>query len=1203
MNTKGKVLEEYPEIIAFQFLKMNMVLMFLFIAFSILSLGLFAIILYWNKTLRHMVYSETADITEADKVAFTMNDGEVVYCEINIRYCKLFKGDAARNLFTIRMDVRIYYFDEQKKRFFNIGAEFQKRVGSWLERDPSYIEKYVPQTSKDSEELLDFFGNNVIRLEQRNPILHSIELILMPLNIYQIVLAALFIYFGNYVWGIHLIVYIIMGVGLKVMDRRAYINSINQFSLTQSKVNVLRLTASNRIVEEEIDEGNLVIGDIMRIQNSQKINCDAVILYGDCLVNQSVLTGESVPVSKESIRRPNGLATKLDESNVLYSGSECIVVKTADVWGLVIGTGWSTFKGSLLGQIAKEKVKTFKFDSDFLLSSLILGIAYVAVGIMLSIRDYYLDRFHWGIAIMQVVRIIGFALQPGLLMAMIISAHYLQYRLSKKNIAVKNVDKLKEAGRVGVVCFDKTGTLTEDQVEVCGFLLQDKEKAEFGEFVESLQTQQEFKHRREVIECTGFCNNLHFIKGNLIADPIDLEMFSKSGFKINSHFADQIITGPSNKRQADKKRADAPRADQLILNPKTFASFIEDNQDITATFIKEDRRQVYKLLLTYDQPDGQGNESGSADNFKVHHIFDFTPERKRLSVITSRDLRPIQLQKSSKVEREYFLYAKGAPETIKKLCKPDSYPANFDRKVVEYSSMGYRLIAIAFRSLAEGEVGHEADQLENNLEFLGFVILHNQQKPKTSEIIEQLKSNSIKCVIVTGDSIFTGVNVAIGAGVISRSSNIYIGEAAEEQKIRWTELSEDEMSKLKHSQNISQLSNGQRSLGNHSIAPRDIVSSFVPHHIDISLRKIVSTIEKEDTVLAVEGDAFDILLKQYQNEPEVLHKIVQKIAIFGRSRPDQKERVVNILKTINEPKEIKIGFVGDGSNDSKALNSAHMGLSISNIETSIAGSFSSPEKDISPVIDLLIEGRYSLENLIQIVKISIYVGWMKSLALVLIYWLGQWETSYDFLVNVMYMLPIFISVSLSRNSEHLNPFMPKPGLLDAQSLKQFLTAIFLGTIYLLICFQAAIYRPEFKNTSEVLFNTVKTDIDEDFFVENKFLTFCFVTNYFFVTLALHRGYPFKQPFYKNYLLVCYMTVSFIIVLTPLFVQYTFYCLERFANAYMRNVEFDIDLRMKAIFYPLLFSIVIVSSIKIIDSTGMARKIRRLAQKRGVVVKV
>ena len=737
MNTKGKILEEYPEIVAFKFLKMNMVLMAVFITFSILSFGIFAIVLYWNSTLRHMIYSETANIFEADKVAFTMSDDEVVYCEITVRYCKLFPGDLPRNLFTVRMDVHVYHFNDQDKRFLSIGTEFYKRVSLWLQKDPSQIEKYIPLTSKDSEELVDFFGKNVIRLEQKNPILHSIQFILMPLNVYQIWLAALFIFFGNYVWGIHLVVYIFLSVGIKVADRRAYVNTINQFSSTQNKVNVLRLTASNRIAEMEIDESDIVIGDILRIQSSQKMNCDAVVLYGNCLMNQSVLTGESVPVSKESIRGPSGLATKLDERNILYSGSECIVVKTADVWGLVVGTGWSTFKGSLLGQIAKEKIKTFKLDKEFLGCSLFLGLLYVSVGVSLSIRDYFADNFHWGIAIMQVARIIGFALQPGLFMAFIISAHYLQYRLSKKNISVNNVDRLKEAGRVGVICFDKTGTLTEDRVKVCGFLLQDQEKPEFAEFQETLQGQEHFKNRREVIECNGFCNNLHFVKDAIIADPIDLEMFSKSGFKINSRFADQIITAQANKGQNKKSRAKNAHSDQTSLHLMTFANFVEENQDLTTTFNKEDRRQIYKFLLTYDRPDEQPSQNDVVENFKVHHIFDFTPERKRLSVIASRESRPALIQKSMKEQREYFLYAKGAPETIKKLCRPDSYPANFDRKVVDFSSMGYRLIAIAYKPLSEKDIDLEADELEYNLEFLGFVVIHNQQKPRTAEIIEK----------------------------------------------------------------------------------------------------------------------------------------------------------------------------------------------------------------------------------------------------------------------------------------------------------------------------------------------------------------------------------------------------------------------------------------------------------------------------------
>ena len=446
------------------------------------------------------------------------------------------------------------------------------------------------------------------------------------------------------------------------------------------------------------------------------------------------------------------------------------------------------------------------------------------------------------------------------------------------------------------------------------------------------------------------------------------------------------------------------------------------------------------------------------------------------------------------------------------------------------------------------------------------------------------------------------MNIALGAGIIGRSSNIFIGEAAGDKKIRWTELSEDEVFKLRNSQNISHISLGQDS-GNSSVAPRDIISSFVPTAMNISLQKIMSTIEKKDTVLAVEGDVFDILLEKYKNEPETLYKIVDKIVIYGRSKPDQKERVVNILKEINDPKDIKIGFVGDGSNDSKALNAAHMGLSIANIETSIAGSFSSPKQDISPVIDLLVEGRFSLENLLQMIKVSIYVGWMKSLTLVLVYWLRQWETSYEYLVNILYMLPIFISITLSENSGKLSPFMPKPGFLDGHSLQQYLLTLLLGTVYLIVCFYVLIVRPEFKTVPEVLYSPTKTSIDEDFFIENKFLTFCFVVNYFLVTLALHRGYPFKLPFYRNTILVCYMSVSFVVNSIHLWVHHSFYALERFANYYMRNVELDSHLTKMIILYPLLFSVVTVASIKIFDALGLASEIRQMARKKEMVVRV
>jgi cation-transporting ATPase 13A2 len=1215
MNTKGKILEEYPEIVDYRFLKINRTWFMIFVVLSILSCGVFAIILYWNKNLRHMIYSSAKNVREASKVVFTTNDQENIYCSLRITKCKLFKQDIERNFFTVKLSVHIHFYSQEEERFYSIGREFKRQVFQWIENDPARLEDYVPHSNQDSKDLIAFMGKNIINIDQLNPFIHGVEILLLPLNIYQLILILLFFYFENYVWSIHLAVYLLMQATLKVIDRRIYVKSVNKFSKTEQKVKVLRTSLTNSLIEEEISETHIVVGDILKIENEKVINCDLLILYGECLINQAVLTGESIPVSKESINSLLIQVKKVEEKNILYSGSQCVITKTPEVWGLVIGTGWNTFKGSLLDQIAKDKSKIFKFDSDFLTSSLIMGIAYISITAFLCIYDYYLGRYNFGMEVMRFTRIIGFALQPGLLMAMVIAIYIIQIRLSRNDISVRNGDKLKEAGRVGVVCFDKTGTLTDDKVQICGYLFEKSDIAEFTDFLENVNEANN-ANIKQISECIGLCNNLHFVDGKIIGDPIDIEMFNKSLFEIKS-----IISHDTVRQIGEGKNGTNPNKiirnlqnsnNELIMNEEqneaiTFAKYISLNKKLRMVKLQEDRRQTFKIQLSLKENYEKQEVIDANDMYSVHHFFDFTPERKRFSVITSKNRVLLDQNsndnKNAPENREYCLFMKGAPEIIKKFCKIDSYSVNYDKKVIEYSSKGYRLIAIAYKTILSSEVMLEANELEKDLTFLGFIVLHNQQKPKTFEVIQTLNSNRIKCIMVTGDNIFTGVNVAMGTGIINKSSRIVIGEILQDKKIRWTQISENENQKLPFVNNNSQISGSKNSEINIALSQRDFAKSYAPKFLDVSIEVVMNNIKNDTSVLAIEGDVFDILLVKYKDDKVLLRKIIEKIKVFGRTRPDQKEIVVNCLKDYYSHKHITVGFVGDGSNDSKALNAAHTGLSISNSNASIAGSFSTTKDDISPILDLLVEGRYSLENLVQIVNISIYTGFMKSLSLVLIYYLGQFETGYDYLLNIFFMLPIYLLASASQSSGKVNPFMPKPGLFDKQNLIQLAILFVLGTVYILFCFYIAVYRSEFKQFDEIHDTLIVKKINNDFFIETKFLQFCFALNYFVVALSLMKGYPFKKPFYDNTWLMLYMFFGFLAILIPLYADYLSYSFEWFMNMYIRNAFFTNEMKMKAFLVSIIFSIAMVTVIKINDYFTFSKSVEKFAKKEELTVKI
>lgn len=75
-----------------------------------------------------------------------------------------------------------------------------------------------------------------------------------------------------------------------------------------------------------------------------------LLIEGTCLVNEAMLTGESVPILKIGANIDN-LDKKILSKSLLMSGTKLIHKKSKKVKALVIGTGWNTAKGKLLGSV------------------------------------------------------------------------------------------------------------------------------------------------------------------------------------------------------------------------------------------------------------------------------------------------------------------------------------------------------------------------------------------------------------------------------------------------------------------------------------------------------------------------------------------------------------------------------------------------------------------------------------------------------------------------------------------------------------------------------------------------------------------------------------------------------------------------------------------------------------------------------------
>lgn len=122
----------------------------------------------------------------------------------------------------------------------------------------------------------------------------------------------------------------------------------------------------------------LLPGDVVRIPTQSVLPCDFILLTGGVIVNEAMLTGESIPVMKASLPMTSEVYSETETSrHTLFGGTSVVQVRPSgneEVLGLVRSTGFLTAKGALVRDILYPKVLKFRFYSDSLKFVFIMGI-------------------------------------------------------------------------------------------------------------------------------------------------------------------------------------------------------------------------------------------------------------------------------------------------------------------------------------------------------------------------------------------------------------------------------------------------------------------------------------------------------------------------------------------------------------------------------------------------------------------------------------------------------------------------------------------------------------------------------------------------------------------------------------------------------------------------------------------------------------
>jgi len=686
-----------------------------------------------------------------------------------------------------------------------------------------------------------------------------------------------------------------------------------------------------------VSSKELVAGDIISLSAAHSINAgendagtripaDLLLLKGNAVINEAMLTGESVPQMKESIEV---VASALYHDNT--SQEACLDIedstyKRAVIFGgtvlvnhsqstsgsnsddgddqnvsensiasqipsspddgclaLVLRTGFDTQQGSLLRTMIHTSTKsqsdgvntkdTFMFIVILLLCAVFSSIYVLKHGW----ADPTRNRFK---LVLHVIIIITSVVPPELPMELSLAVtSSLADLIRRCAVYCTEPFRIPLAGMVDTCCFDKTGTLTSDEMVMRGV-------------------------RLPVKSSTG----VH-MSAALVTSGSDEE----DETNCTPHEVTRILVGCQS------------------LAPVTYGHGNRNLLNDTSSLIGDPLEKAvlncvgWKLLSndTIAPPDPL--TSGHLKPVQIFHRFAFTSKLKRMTVI-AQDLGG---------GKEVYALSKGAPEALKALMDPTSIPDSYDSVSNYHMGLGQRVLSLGYKKMTNPSsklwLKEGRQSVETNLIFAGFLVLDCPLKPDSKKVIKELRNSGHHTVMITGDAIQTAAEVARQVGIIKAKGTVDTFELRETMESQKTPQSDARFVFVPIASNDNEVSSEKciaYSQSNLSVLKEMLHTSSIAAICvtgDTLTKIALDAVRRKKNKLSTDQSFIDpktVLL--HPDSQSTLQTLVPLISVFARHAPRQKEAVI---AAFNGAGRITM-MCGDGTNDVGALKMSHCGISI-----------------------------------------------------------------------------------------------------------------------------------------------------------------------------------------------------------------------------------------------------------------------------------
>ena len=736
------------------------------------------------------------------------------------------------------------------------------------------------------------------------------------------------------------------------------------------------------------------------------------------------------------------------------------------------------------------------------------------------------------------------------------------------------VTSVNKAGSVNILVFDKTGTLTEDHLDINGYVsvkLNDQNQFEFLPFMSNIKTScdimlEHFKKKlqnskdnyknknKDLIqyytECLACCHCLTYVKGKLVGDPIDVKMFESLDWILKEN---DSLNGAQN-------------ADPLVLNyirPKS-------EEDIEIRFqnnnenIKEKIKERYELGIVkrFDFSSKLQRMTTISKNINEDYFKAFckgSPEKLR--DLCRPDTIPLNFDNvlnsyTSKGYRVLAMAAKGlimdfkqsqsiSREDVEKnmiflgfLIVKNKLKEKTKESLIKYDEAELRMVMATGDNIMtaicvskecnlirryQEMFSCELEKDERGKEILIWKEIEGNDEDENSSgelnnTLESIKAQKVESTYYNNDTQVSLYELYPPEKITESSkSPLILGEKSKTNKNPKLKI-EDENDIIdyenKKIMNTSRISNRTQ-----EISPFDINNDESP------LKK-----SKNDNFgIAITGPVFEKLyrlnqkyLKKKDPQLKSIHQayrlVLKNGRVFARMAPEHKALLVEAFKK----EGLTTLMCGDGANDCAALRTAHVGVSLSPEEASIAAGFTSNIPDVSCIFELLREGKCSLTTSIQTFKYMMLYSMIQFICVTLMLIYITYLTDFQFLVSDLFIIfPLEWFLAMTHPYDKLTYHYPVSGILTFPVISSILIQTILVFIFQFAGYHILKNHYGFENICDF-------DENEDPLPchENTIYFLIAHFQYLIVAIAFSVSKPFRQRIYKNWPLMIYLVLIF-----------------------------------------------------------------------------